>query len=499
MHMRVHTKTKPQFTVPSSFQRVNSPTLQRCAKKTDDFDAVPPLVHETLQAPGQTLDPDARNVMESRMGHDFSRVRIHSGTQAAASAHAVNAQAYTVGQDMVFGAGQYTPTTPEGQNLLAHELTHTVQQRSQATSLQRRLMVDRDHPDDAPSTDPARRLTPAQRFGMMDILMRALCSHYRVNSTSGEVESSSTLDPAVLATGSNATGCCCLNIITDPAVSEWTIELSQTIGPHTRFGSRQIYLQPTNSPLELGSYTASGDYTIQGMGPVIVAGHEICGHAALEEIRVHPANQDRTTTDVHDPTVRIENLIASEQGVPASEQRGLAASGPHRGESTARMTIRNYRFNGTDIPAAEQTRVRDAARFIRQNERYVDILGHSDNVGSPAAKQQVSDERAIKVKNALINIWGVPRKITQYGLTNVDRFTRVEGVSDTQPPPSPLNINPDNWRRAEIYMVGFPAGAQNPPPGTPTTVTPHTRRWRSYTMRYSTNPCIRHLTRGAYP
>jgi outer membrane protein OmpA-like peptidoglycan-associated protein len=334
---------------------------------------------------------------------------------------------------------------------------------------------------------------------MMDILMNSLCRHYRVNSSSGEVESSSPLDPAVLAAGINATGCCCLNVITDPAASEWTIELSQTIGSHTRFDSRQIYLQPTNSPIELGSYTASGDYTIQGMGPVIVAGHEICGHAALEEIRVHPEMQDRTTTDVHDPSVQIENLIASEQGVPASEQRGLAASGPHRGESTARMTIRNYRFNGTDIPGVEQTRVRDAARFIRQNDSFVDILGHSDNVGSPAAKQHVSDERAGKVKNALINIWGVPRKITKHGLTNVDRFTRVEGMSDTQPPPSPLNLNPDNWRRVEIYMAGYPAGAQTPPSGTPTTVTPHTRRWRSYTMRYSLNPCIRHLTRTAYP
>jgi len=68
--------------------------------------------------------------MESRFGHDFSRVRIHTDEKAAESARAVNALAYTAGHDIVFGAGQYVPETPEGRRLLAHEMTHVVQQRA---------------------------------------------------------------------------------------------------------------------------------------------------------------------------------------------------------------------------------------------------------------------------------------------------------------------------------------------------------------------------------
>ncbi len=66
--------------------------------------------------------------MEPRFGHDFSRVRVHTGSKAVTSATTVNALAYTVGRDVVFGAGQYAPNTSDGKRLLAHELTHVVQQ-----------------------------------------------------------------------------------------------------------------------------------------------------------------------------------------------------------------------------------------------------------------------------------------------------------------------------------------------------------------------------------
>src|SRR5207245_97025 len=94
----------------------------------------PPIVHEVLRAPGQPLDAATRAVMEPRFGHDFSRVRVHSDARAAQSARAVNALAYTVGRDVVFGANQYTSDTQLGQRLLAHELTHVVQQGGGAAS-----------------------------------------------------------------------------------------------------------------------------------------------------------------------------------------------------------------------------------------------------------------------------------------------------------------------------------------------------------------------------
>jgi hypothetical protein len=90
--------------------------------------AAPPIVQEVLGAPGQPLGTGTRQFMESRFGHDFSQVRLHTDARAAESAKAVNALAYTVGQDVVFAAGRYSPEAA-GQRLLAHELTHVVQQQ----------------------------------------------------------------------------------------------------------------------------------------------------------------------------------------------------------------------------------------------------------------------------------------------------------------------------------------------------------------------------------
>ncbi len=95
---------------------------------------VPPLVHEVLRSPGQPLDATTRAFMEPRFGHDFSKVRVHADAKAAESSQAVNALAYTVASNVVFGAMQYAPKTKEGQRLMAHELTHVVQQGSAPSS-----------------------------------------------------------------------------------------------------------------------------------------------------------------------------------------------------------------------------------------------------------------------------------------------------------------------------------------------------------------------------
>jgi hypothetical protein len=92
---------------------------------------VPSIVDEVLATPGQPLASSARGFMEPRFGRDFSRVRVHTDARAAESAQAVNAMAYTVGNDIVFDRGHYQPDTPPGRYLLAHELAHTVQQQGQ--------------------------------------------------------------------------------------------------------------------------------------------------------------------------------------------------------------------------------------------------------------------------------------------------------------------------------------------------------------------------------
>lgn len=95
-------------------------------------------IGSTLASGGAALEPQTRRFMESRFGHDFGNVRIHTDARAAASARSVQALAYTVGQHIVFGAGQYAPHGSAGRQLLAHELAHVVQQSAApAATLQR--------------------------------------------------------------------------------------------------------------------------------------------------------------------------------------------------------------------------------------------------------------------------------------------------------------------------------------------------------------------------
>lgn len=94
---------------------------------------------QSLKGGGQPLPSNQRSFFESRIGHSFSGVRIHTGTQAADTAQAVQAKAFTLGKDIVFNSGQYAPESREGRHLLAHELTHVVQQRSANTLIRRQV------------------------------------------------------------------------------------------------------------------------------------------------------------------------------------------------------------------------------------------------------------------------------------------------------------------------------------------------------------------------
>jgi hypothetical protein len=112
-------------------------TLQRAAVQSTAVSEVPEVVQAVVRSSGRPLEPAARRLFEPRFGRDFSRVRVHTDAQAAASARAVDALAYTVGQHIIFGSGQYHPGTLAGQQLIAHELTHTLQQGDVAGTVQK--------------------------------------------------------------------------------------------------------------------------------------------------------------------------------------------------------------------------------------------------------------------------------------------------------------------------------------------------------------------------
>jgi hypothetical protein len=117
------------------------------------FTEAPPIVADAVGAPAQQLDPAIRMQFERRFGYDFGPVRVHRDGLAAQAAAAVGARAFTAGRDVVFGEGQYAPSTPAGKRLLAHELTHVAQQGAPG-------VVRRD-------TIPSARLTPDPTRGTL--------------------------------------------------------------------------------------------------------------------------------------------------------------------------------------------------------------------------------------------------------------------------------------------------------------------------------------------
>jgi hypothetical protein len=108
----------------SLMQRREDPAAGNAAAEVP----APDLVHQVLDSPGRPLDEPTRTFMEPRFGRDFGDVRIHADDQAARSALSVDALAYTVDHHVVFGPGAYDPASTSGRQLLAHELTHVVQQ-----------------------------------------------------------------------------------------------------------------------------------------------------------------------------------------------------------------------------------------------------------------------------------------------------------------------------------------------------------------------------------
>ncbi len=126
--------------VPHNIERQNRRSVLRSEKAASDTNSagnagVPESVREVIQSKGQPLDGEIQRAMEDRMGDSLGDVRIHTGPKAAQACQQINARAFTVGNHVAFNSGEYDPSSPEGQHVLAHELTHVRQQTGGAVSM----------------------------------------------------------------------------------------------------------------------------------------------------------------------------------------------------------------------------------------------------------------------------------------------------------------------------------------------------------------------------
>jgi hypothetical protein len=125
---------------------------------------VTPSVYETVQSKGHSLPEETRSFMEERFGYDFSKVQIHNDSMAHQSSSEIDANAYTHGHHIVFGAGQYQPATDLGKHLIAHELSHVIQQGTPANKTTGKTFIQKEDKTKPQPAAPPPKKTPCPEF-----------------------------------------------------------------------------------------------------------------------------------------------------------------------------------------------------------------------------------------------------------------------------------------------------------------------------------------------
>lgn len=159
----------------------DEPPIQRASSENGGVPVTPQIENRVgqLQGGGQPLPDNTRTFFEDRMGADFSDVRIHADSPSADLSRDLQARAFTVGNDIAFNRGEYNPDSDEGKHLLAHELTHTLQQ---GASLQRRIQREID-PNATPTEEPTETGARAPQSADQDPAFQAVISQTQAAAT----------------------------------------------------------------------------------------------------------------------------------------------------------------------------------------------------------------------------------------------------------------------------------------------------------------------------
>jgi len=285
--------------------------MQRKEKNNEETAADAGLENyfSTLDQGGNPLSKEVRNFYEPRFGYDFSKVKVHSNSIDAKSAQSINAIAYTSGNHIVFNDGQYNPGTEPGKKLLAHELTHVVQQNTQSIQpkfIQRRVLVN-----------------PAAQTSYVASLLSFICGKGAVTYSGNTITSSCTM--------SSDTSCECVCDITSDPARLYTINVQpQSASPQSLQlwdGTTALVPLITPWPNTVGGanptvtiHSPAGRNTEMGFfddseRPVYyddwrILAHELCGHGRLNQT-YSGGTGNRAG---HDTTIDTENTIAFEHG-----------------------------------------------------------------------------------------------------------------------------------------------------------------------------------------
>lgn len=343
-----------QVMTKPTHSQVNSvpPRIQRfTGHATGEMKAAPASVDRVLASSGRPLEPSLRQDMEQRFGQDFSRVRVHTGAAAEQSARDVSANAYTVDSHIVFGQGQFAPRTNAGQYLIAHELTHVVQQGSKGSKnlvtdnngdiarsavgiIQRKLVVNSAASIPLPSgtAGPPTPLTLAVQGLLRDTCPNGGAS---VDSSTGAV----TLGAGVCDWAGvpyvegvrradispTPAGCGCLCDVVNHARTT-TIDFraggpgtspGSVVGAGPGQGGVQTDSTVTIDPRFQGQYLISGRWVDVPFH--LLMAHEVCGHALPKMRGAHVArgpSPSGGTPPQERHAVDVERAIAAEGGHP---------------------------------------------------------------------------------------------------------------------------------------------------------------------------------------
>jgi outer membrane protein OmpA-like peptidoglycan-associated protein len=458
-------------------------------RTTADAVSAPPTVHEALRSPGRPLDPEVRAFMEPRFGHDFSQVRLHSDTAAAESAQALHAHAYTLGQDIVFGSGKLAPATKQGTRLLAHELTHVVQQGQGARQIQRDDKGSGDDPEYATGAEVEKALVNYLKTAWEVQGGRYLRVDDNVRTAVSKLAGSAGVDP---------------NDLSHMSIEDFAKSVRKVLGEKIP-RSQMVHLYklpekkhvPSKSWLEkkkeeankkLGEIgkrpedvrSPSGQVYPPGGEPKI--GGDSPGQHTSPSVPVDPAgdvidkgtggpiaknpppsqpqgtpatNQESDVTDVTTPTGfgrrrregPTEPFLRSP--VPAVPTMDLGESlaesaSPKMAAAIGSVTIDGFVTGKEDIPGTKVDRLTSTAKIIvallkRYPASTIRVTGHTDAVGKEDDNEGLGQRRADSAKAFLVE-QGIPAEAIQ-----------IQSAGATQLLVNTKNAEPKN-RRVEILF-----------------------------------------------